>query len=298
MDLQRKKSMLVINPLSGSYLKRRTIPRVVSLLQRHFPEILVVKTEKKGDAGREVGRSVEGGIELVFCAGGDGTINEVIQALRGSRVILAVIPAGTGNALAREIGLSLSPVRAIGELLSGRIVTVYPGLINDHAFMLVSGAGLDAFVAGRTDHRYPLLKKSIGLFSFPVVGILAGWRYPFPQMTFRLDGRELRGYGILVLKGQVRIGIFSLAPQLSIEKRELGIFIFVNRGIAPVIFFFLAVLTGKQHRLSSIPFYTVREVVAGSADPVPVEMDGELTDPVPVRWSGSENGIQLLVPAK
>ncbi|MBI1820496.1 MAG: hypothetical protein HY036_07120 [Nitrospirae bacterium] len=296
MRLNSLKTLLIVNPNSGPLHKRRAIPRVISYLQDYLPELEIVFTQKSGDAAALVKNSLLKKVELVFCAGGDGTINEVANQLYGTAVLLGIIPVGTGNGLAREIGLSLDPIKAVDQVLNGKVIPVYPGTINDHRFFLVSGAGFDAFVSYQTDFHHPRLKKITGFLSYIMVGIAVGWKYPFSPITARIDGKPCRCYGLLVMKAKAKIGPFTLAGTLSLQESQMGVFVFTKKGIWSIARFFFAFLFRCHMTLSETPFIFFSQLEAESETPVPVEFDGEQAKPLPTTWEQSKKHVLLIYP--
>ncbi len=110
------------------------------------PEILI--TARAGHAAELARGAVDRGAHIVVAWGGDGTVNEVATALVGTSAALAVIPAGSGNGLARMLGMPADTTRAIGRILNGSDRFIDVGDIDGHAFVNVAGVGFDAHIAG------------------------------------------------------------------------------------------------------------------------------------------------------
>ena len=110
------------------------------------PEILI--TARAGHAAELARGAVDRGAHVVVAWGGDGTVNEVATALVGTSAALGVIPAGSGNGLARMLGMPPNPTRAIGRILNGSQRAIDVGEIDGHPFVNVAGVGFDAHIAG------------------------------------------------------------------------------------------------------------------------------------------------------
>jgi YegS/Rv2252/BmrU family lipid kinase len=142
---------VIVNPVSGAGgggdAGRQRVELARSVLNRHAlqPEIFV--TAGRGDARRLALELAERECALVFAWGGDGTVNEVGSALTFRRIPLAVVPSGSGNGLARDLGISLRPEDAIASALAGFDRPVDVGELNGSFFFNVAGVGLDAHVA-------------------------------------------------------------------------------------------------------------------------------------------------------
>src|SRR5829696_4089610 len=190
-----RKATLIANPKTGRYGSRRLRPiqDVASRLESLGIKIDLHLTGGPGEATEIATRAAHNGIADVIVAGGDGTINEAIQGLAGTAARLAIIPRGTANVLARELGLPLDDEQAAAVAARGKSRKVYLGVVIDETsgesrhFVLMAGIGLDASVVRRVN---PSLKKRIGKGAFWVSGLshLATWN-PRP-FTLEIDGAE------------------------------------------------------------------------------------------------------------
>lgn len=144
--------LAILNPLSGTLsLKQKGLLREV-FLQRadalgFAPEAIV--TTHAGHATELATDAVRRGVGRVLAVGGDGTVNETARALRRSATALGIVPLGSGNGLARHLGLPLNPMKAIDRALKGRPVVIDSGEINEHPFFCTAGLGFEAYVAHR-----------------------------------------------------------------------------------------------------------------------------------------------------
>src|SRR5262245_7233245 len=141
---------IIINPISGGAGPSAARARA-ELAQRvvadHGVDAQVVLTERSGHARDLARHAAERGDRAVVAWGGDGTINEVASALAFSPVPLAIVPAGSGNGLARELGISSRPAQALATAMAGRTRVIDLGNIGDHLFVNMAGVGVDAHVA-------------------------------------------------------------------------------------------------------------------------------------------------------
>ena len=142
-----------------------------------------VFTTRPGHATELAQAAVDRGVNRVLAIGGDGTINETAQALRRSATALGIIPIGSGNGLARHLGIPLNPLKAIDRALNGRPVIIDSGEINEHPFFCTAGLGFEAYVA------HAFAKQPVrGLPTYVRTAFRAFWAYK-PQ-PFLLDGEE------------------------------------------------------------------------------------------------------------
>ncbi|PRY38346.1 diacylglycerol kinase family enzyme [Spirosoma oryzae] len=142
--------LAIINPLSGTAsagAKARLSEYIARQAEAssYTPELVV--TEGPGHATELATQAVSRGITRVLAVGGDGTINETARALRQSNTALGIVPLGSGNGLARHLGVPLNPERAVQSALAGRPVVVDSAMINEHPFFCTAGFGFEAYVA-------------------------------------------------------------------------------------------------------------------------------------------------------
>lgn len=289
-------SLLILNPGAGSRRKSRQLPRAVQQLRLTFPNLEIASTHQTDDGIKLAREAVQKGCQFIICAGGDGTINEVINGLAGSNTALAILPTGTGNALAREIGLPMNVLKA-SKLVSTLKLTAVPlGQVNGRYFMLLAGVGFDAFVIQQV---CPRLKRRFGIFAYLVAGLLSLFKYPYPTIRFKIQDRVVIGTCAFLFKAQCPIGPFALAPQASIQEPWLDLFIFKGRGPVAYLRYTLAVLLGRHSKLSDVEYQKVKEVAVNSDTPIWVHADGE-----PIEQSGSYHikiafeQVNVLIPSR
>lgn len=188
----RSAVLAIINPLSGT-----TSAEQKKLLQDAFvrqataldyaPD--VVLTTHPGHATDLAAQAVAQGVTRVLAIGGDGTINETAQSLRRSATALGIVPIGSGNGLARHLGIPLNPLQAIERALSGRPVVIDSGEINEHPFFCTAGLGFEAYVA------HAFAKQPVrGLPTYVRTAFRAFWAYE-PQ-RFQIDGVEKKLFSL------------------------------------------------------------------------------------------------------
>lgn len=144
---EKKKILFLINPKSGTGGKR-SVPRLVrSLIDKHKYDVLIKETRYVAHACELAKAAVADGVDVVVAVGGDGTVNEVARSLTGTSTALGIIPCGSGNGLARHLGIPLDVKKAIEFLNTAQPVSVDYGKINDTPFFCTCGIGFDALVS-------------------------------------------------------------------------------------------------------------------------------------------------------
>ena len=213
----RSAVLAIINPLSGTTTAAQKQVLQDAFLRRaealdFAPE--VVLTTHPGHATELATNAVQQGVNRVLAIGGDGTINETAQALRRSATALGIVPIGSGNGLARHLGVPLNPMKAMERALTGRPVVIDSGEINEHPFFCTAGLGFEAFVA----HAFAQ-QPVRGLPTYVRTAFRAFWNYK-PQ-HFLLDGQQ-RDLFSLTFANAGQFGNNAwMAPQANIADGRL-----------------------------------------------------------------------------
>lgn len=293
-------AILISNPKTGRYASRRLPPiqELVSQLKSLGLDVELKLTAGPGDATELAARASRNGSSDVIVAGGDGTINEAIQGLAGSKARLAIIPRGTGNVLARELGLPLDQEEATLVAARGKSRRIHLGLAIDETnnvrrhFALMAGIGLDASIVRRVQ---PSLKKRIGRGAFWVSGLshLAKWNpHPF---TLEIDGREFRATFAAIGNAPRYGGDLAITPGARLDKPEFEVcMIETSSRLRYLHLLSHAVRDGIPRNNNEVRFVKTNKVVAhGDA---PVQIDGELIGGLPMRFEISPDSLEVIVP--
>ncbi|GAB4027955.1 diacylglycerol/lipid kinase family protein [Spirosoma koreense] len=182
----RSAVLAIVNPLSGTTSAEQKKALQDSFMRQadalgYAPD--VIQTTHPGHATELATAAVAQGVTRILTIGGDGTINETAQALRRTATALGIVPIGSGNGLARHLGIPLNPMKAIERALTGRPVVIDSGEINEHPFFCTAGMGFEAYVAHEFA-RQPIR----GLSTYVRTAFRAFWAYK-PQ-RFQFDGQE------------------------------------------------------------------------------------------------------------
>lgn len=153
--MEKKRALLIINPVSGTKSKRGLGTIVKSRLSPLGIEVSVKNTKAGGDAFTFAAKAVEEGYDMVITAGGDGTVNEAANALSFSPCTLGILPFGSGNGLARSVGIPLETYAALKLIETGNVLLCDRGIVNDKPFYCTFGIGFDATVS----EKFATMKK-------------------------------------------------------------------------------------------------------------------------------------------
>ena len=294
-----RKAILISNPKTGRYAsRRRPVQELAAQLESLGIKIDLKLTQRPGDATEIAARAAGNGTTDVIVAGGDGTINEAIQGLAGTNARLAIIPRGTGNVLARELGLPLDDEHALKIVAQGKSRQIYLGLAIDETtnerrhFVLMAGIGLDASVVGRVQ---PKLKKRIGKAAFWVSGLshLADWN-PRP-FILEINGDKYTSTFAAIGKAAKYGGDLSITPGARLDQPEFEICIIDTRSRLRYLHLLSqAMRNGMPRNTSEVQFVNAKTVKAhGDAH---VQIDGELIGHLPMRFEIAPHSLEIIVP--
>jgi diacylglycerol kinase (ATP) len=299
---ERKRTIrLISNPNAGRGGRRRAaeVARFCELLAARGIEVETVTTNAPGDATRLAAGAAAGGAREVIVSGGDGTINEALQGLAGTRLRLGIWPAGTANVLARELRLPFDAAGAADVIARGQTRRIYAGCATEDVsgerryFFLMAGVGLDASVVERVR---PRLKRRVGEGAFWVAGLshLARWRpVPFDveiegetyPATFAAFGRAAH-YG----------GDLSVTPRARLDEPEFEICL-VNSHSRLRFLQLLAHALGREGIRRELPGVRyVRATRARATGEARMQVDGELTGRLPVTFEIAPVPVEVIAP--
>ena len=307
--------VLIYNPASGqtSNHRKTVIDDVRAVLRSAGIETETVATTAPGSAAAPVQEAVRQGCDTFLVCGGDGTVHEVLQSLVGSHAALGVVPRGTANALASDLGLPLSPVKAVKMLLSAARVRIPVGRIfyrdgegmeRSRYFTVAAGIGADAHLMSRLDAR---LKRRFGyaLYALEGLRILATHTFPAFEAAFQARAGDAPRVEAVTELLAVRIRNFggmlqNFAPGAALCNENLRLVAFKTRNRFDYVRFLAAVIFRRQTFSSRIEILDAISVECRArADTLPrlsVEADGEYLGGLPVRIEIVPDALTLLVP--
>jgi diacylglycerol kinase family enzyme len=296
----RRAVTLIYNPVAG-WRRRRKLIEVVEAMNRRGAIVTLRETGGPGDAERFAREAAEaGGTEIVVAAGGDGTINEVANGLVGSQLPLGVIPIGTANVLAIEIGLPTSSDELGALLLEGRAREIGAGRVNKRFFLLWVGAGFD----GRLVHAIdPVKKRRFGKLAFVWAGLRQIVFPGGPRLRVSDGVRDVVCGWVVVANACHYAGKFRLAPSVRFEDVGLVTLCIPARGRLGLVAAMIALALGRLERTRGVdvlrgPSIHIADDGQDEVDPVQVDGDDMLTLPVDVEcWDVSKAPqIRLVMP--
>ncbi len=259
------------------------------------PRVKVLLTSSPGDAREIAKEAVAQGHTTIIAAGGDGTINEVVNGIGGEEATLGILPVGTMNVFAAELGIPQNNLEKAWQIIeAGFVRPVDLPRANEEYFVQLAGAGLDAEVVRRTT---PDSKRALGPISYLLTLAQVAARRPPRVRIEPVDGEPREGSFVLVGNGRLYGGPFVLFKDALLDDGLLDVLVFQNQSHWDLIRYFQAIAFGQHPDLPDVEYFQTRGLRLMSRDYVPVEIDGELTGALPYEFGFSSRKLSVLAPA-
>jgi len=289
----RRDLLIIHNPAAGR--RRESLYRAtLAALERWGCRLEIRPTTGPGDAEAFAREARDGSFDAVVAAGGDGTINEVINGLAGSAMPLGFISLGTANVFAAEIGLAVNPDAMAAALAEGPAVPAHVGRANGRAFGLMAGVGHDAHVVRDVDLA---LKRRIGKGAYVWQAVLEIFRREPVLFDAVVDGVGHRAASIVVANGRHYGGRFVVAPDAGIETPSFEVCLAERTGRWATFRYAAALVLGMLPRLRDYRIVTARHVEIAAPAGEPVQGDGDDLTRLPVTIALDPTPLSLIRPA-
>jgi YegS/Rv2252/BmrU family lipid kinase len=292
-----RRLLVIYNPTSGRG-RQQHMARVFEALRNEGARVELQETTQAGDAERIAGAVSRQEADVVVVAGGDGTVNEVINGLMsgGQEALpaLGLIPIGTTNVLARDLRIP-AQAEALARLLAhGPAQTIYVGRSNGRFFSLMCGVGLDARVVDRTSLR---LKRKIGKLAYVLQGLRELAAYVPRRYRVRIDdSTTFEASSVVVAKSRFYGGEFQLAPEASLRKSELQVCLFQRDGRWSALLYILGMATRQIARMPGYKTVPASKVLVTEHDGDPAQLDGDSRGRVPLHVDLCERPLRVIAP--
>lgn len=289
------RALLIHNPAAGQRDHRREVAESVARLSSAGWEVEVVVSESAGELEQAVRGAVAAGVEVVIAAGGDGTLNLAVQGLANQRAILGVLPMGTTNVWAREVGIPLNARRATELLLQGVVARADLGMANTRYFLFTAGVGFDASVTRDID---PVAKRKLGMLAYVIAAGVQALKLRGVETTIIADGLISRGRALMVVASNIRLygGVLNMAPQAFADDGLLDVWVFQGRGISEGIVRAASVLLGRHADDPGARFYRCSTLSVSVKGSLPVQLDGDYVGTTPVTLRTVPRALRVLIP--
>ncbi len=288
------RAIIIRNPISGSPQRQFAFARAEETFDRAGWDVNVWVTERKGHARNLAEQAALDGYECIIVAGGDGTIGQAVDGLLHSRVDnvqFGVIPMGTGNVFAREMGLPFptspnddAPARAARIIIENDPVRVDVGQANGRSFLCWAGVGLDAIITEQVESQLTF-KRRAPLFSYALIALQGIFSYSPANMTLQLDdGETVTGYFPLVVVSNIRLyaRYFHLAPRAKIDDGLLDLLIFTDTSKIKLLYDAARIIISPDGQTPGMIRRQVRQVTITADPPQSYHLDGDPLGQTPI----------------
>ena len=268
---------IIINPISGTGGRNRAEDRLRlarGLARRHGVDAQVLVSNCAGHCRNLTQQVIASGVTTVVAWGGDGTLNEVGSVLAFGAAVLGVIPSGSGNGLARELGIPLTPEAAFEVALTGRERIIDCGELDGHLFFNIAGIGLDARVAHEFAASGPVRR---GFRRYIEITLRELSRYDPDEHSVTAGGKTVRSRALMIAIANSRqYGNGALiAPQALLDDGQLDVVVIDNRPVWRAFLQIPRIFLGQIAGVPGVTMLKGEAVEVTSARPAIFHVDGE-----------------------
>ncbi|MDP4797203.1 MAG: diacylglycerol kinase family lipid kinase [Rhodospirillales bacterium] len=287
-----RRVLVIHNPTAG-WRRRRRFERILSALIAEGVDVDVRPTTKRGDAEAFARSADNTQHDVIAVAGGDGTINEVVNGLGDKKLPLAVIPLGTANVLAHEIGLGGSPREIAETIAHGHPRPISVGIVNGRRFVMMAGFGFDAHVVAEVR---PAIKKLFGKLAYVLSTLRTLVCFKFPKYRVIVDGVTYDVASAVIANGHYYGGTFVCAREARLEDPTLHVVLFMKPGALRTLRYAIWLALGRLDRLPDVKIVPATDIIVERVDNEPVQGDGDILANLPARITLAPAGLALLMP--
>lgn len=287
----RKRFLIIHNPIAG--MRRRWMLREVCRNLRASGADLIVANANSLEADRQLAHQAvqSHAFDAVVAAGGDSTIRGVASGLVGSNLPLCIIPIGTGNVLAHEIGIRKGPKEVARYIMENPSIPVSTGSANGEPFCLMASVGFDARILARLDTAW---KRYMGKLAYiwPVIKELMVKQ---PVFDVQIDGRRHQCTWLIVTKVRHYAGPFQIAREQHLRSDKFHALLINAPTALDLMSVILAIGLGKVQDHPNVEIKSCGHVMVPGGQDVATQLDGEVFVPPPLRIKMDNKKIELVI---
>lgn len=289
----RNRLSLIHNPTSGQRNRQR-LQSFLGALGKCGMRVALHATGERGHASALARNASARDSDVLAIAGGDGTINEVINGVADRSLPIALLPLGTANVLAAELGLPRDPDRLARVIARGKTAEAFVPTANRRRFIMMVGAGFDAYVVATVQ---PRLKRVFGRLAYVVAFGRALFRFPYRRYQVSIDGTRYEAASVIVANGRCYGGRFTCAPDARIDDPDLHVCLFLRSGPWSALRYGTALVLGTLDRRSDVAIMRGRHVEVLGEPGEAVQCDGDLGLTLPLCIDAGSDTLRFIVAA-
>lgn len=291
------KALCIVNPCAGRGRGIKVWQKIKSQAEMLLPGLVVRFTSGPGHAALLAGEAAEHNQDMIIIIGGDGTVHEAVNGLAGSRIPIGIIPAGTGNDLAKTLGIPRDICKALSIIKKGVRRSIDLGRVDGRIFINMGGLGFDATVAHRVN-KQRLIKGKAAYF-WAIIRTIIDYKAVKVQIT--LDGTTWEETVTLIAigNGEYVGGGVRMFPQANLHDGLLDICVIKKTTKLDMILTLPAIYKGRHRGHPKVSFYQGREVIITKAEPdqhIYTHVDGQEIDIWPICFQLHPGSLEILVP--
>ncbi len=287
---------VIVNPASGT--EQPILYHLNQLFSEHDAKWELFVTKGPGDARRMARRSVAAGATVVAVYGGDGTVMEVASGLRGSDVPLVILPGGTANVMALELGVAQNWREAADLLFNEDAPTrsIDIGRVDGHDFILRVGIGAEATMVESTSRES---KDRFGVLAYIASALKTLNEDQLAHYKLTFDGEEVECEGLTCMianSGNLGLPDVKVVSTIDISDGFLDVVVFSSSELQDILSVASSVVFSADHLPQELHHWQVREVTIEANPPQLVQADGEMLGPTPVSIHVLPDAVQIRIP--
>ncbi len=296
-----KRYAIILNPFSFNFTSRLQgrLHEVVNILRNGGEnEVAVFFTSSSGDATGLARKTYEDGFDVIVSAGGDGTLNEVANALAGTDAVVGVLPIGITNVFALEMGIPMNPYKAARIILEGQPYRIDLGEANGRKFILMAGAGLEGLAVYGLNLE---LKKFIGGLAYIISGTLGYFKHKREKIVVRYrdsrgDEKEIEGYEAVISNTSFHGGRFVMSPGARVDDGLLDLCVFKKKGFFRDLLYFIGFFLSLHHKMPSVHLDRGVDFTLHSEGKVYYHVDSEPAGKLPMNVVVVPESLNVILP--
>lgn len=292
MDV-KPRILIIFNPNAGQR-RKKLYNSVMSELDQHGISYDIFSTKHAGHGTELATDNLNNeNYDIIAAAGGDGTINEVLNGLYGSDKTMGIIPLGTANVLARELGIKVNAKSIVKALISNNHTNIFPASINGQYFTLMASVGYDALSVKNVNLG---LKKKIGEIAY-FIAFLKEIFFGKPiKYNIEINGDRHYCSAAIITNAKYYAGNYICAPEASLEEQKLHAILFKKSGAWAAICYLFALITSNIKGRKDVEYIDTKCVTITADVDAPAQIDGDYFGELPVIVKSAEKPVRISSP--
>ncbi len=298
------KTLLIYNPTAGPWKMTRALKRLAASLNHGRWSVELVETDQSGDAMSYAHQAARSGHDIVLVAGGDGTINEVVNGVCNTATSMGIVPMGTGNILAHQLRMPILNLttpyalkEVVGALEQSRVQCVDAGRLDERYFICWAGIGLDAEVTAQMEPR-PRYAKHLHALPYIIAAFTVASEFKGVRTEIDLEGSRIHTRTLMVLASNIQLyaSFFSVARHAQMDDGLLDIFVFKGLGLGYALEHVVKLYQGRHFSDPRIIHALAPKMHVETSPETAVHLDGDPYGHTPANITLAPGAVRLLVP--